>query len=192
MATFRFAATLRRMAWCAPILLLTACASVPISTMWKMRDFGPADIAALDPETLRVATLLDPVRLRVDPAKATLLMTLVPRAGGADEVYTMQLREALVGNDDLVPRDAIGWQILRLTPESAAMMREALPRVTRDMKADYTRFSFKVAFGLTDSDTLAGEDEMRVTVRLALAADQEAFTLLDRATIPITHDTPSD
>lgn len=169
----------------ALLLLLGACASIPLSTMWRMRNFGAAELAAIDPAALRVATRMEPAQLRLDPAKAQLVLALTPRAGGPDEVHAMQLREASVANGDLVPGDPADWQVFRLAEHSAAMLREAVPRFTRDMDADYTGATFSVKFGFTDAGALAGRDALRATVRLALAADQQAFTLLDRVSIPV-------
>lgn len=182
---------LRHAVLCVLLLALAACASVPISTMWRMRNFGPEQLAALDPDNLRVATTLEPAHLRVDPAKARLVLTLVPRAGGADEVYTLQLREAAVANDDLVPDDGAQWQMFRLAADSADTLRAALPRITRDMQADYASASFKVNFGFAGERQLDGLDAVHASVRLALAADQSAFTLVDGARIPVDKTAPA-
>ena len=176
-----------RAALAASLLLLGACASVPLTTMWRMRDFGPADVAAIEPDALRMATHMEPAGLRVDPARATLTFELAPRGGGEVERHVLQLREASVGPDDLVPAGDDDWQIFRLTPESAAALRAAAARVGPGMEKDYSGATFKVNFHFVDDAALAGADSLRATVRLVLAADQSAFTLLDGVRIPITH-----
>lgn len=176
-----------RAAFAASLLLLGACASVPLSTMWRMRDFGAADIAAIDPEALRLATHLQPAGLQVDAARATLTLELMPRAGGDVERHVLQLRDASVGPDGLVPAGEADWQIFRLTPESAAALRAAATRFGPAMEQDYSGASFKVNFAFVDGAPLAGVDALRATVRLVLAADQSPFTLLDGARIPVEH-----
>lgn len=166
-----------------PLLMLAGCASVPLSTMWTMRNF---DIAAIDPDALRMATAMEPDALRIDPTKAMLELRLTPRAGGEDEVHALALRDAAVATDGLVPDDGRHWQVFRLTPESAAALHADKPRFGEDIKANYSGAAFSVKFGFVDGAPMAGLDELRASVRLALATDQTPFTLLDRARIPVT------
>lgn len=54
--------------WLGVVLALSACSAVPLSTMWKMRSFGPEDFGRIQPDQLRVKILL-PQGFTLDLAK---------------------------------------------------------------------------------------------------------------------------
>lgn len=175
----------------AGLLLVAAvsvvgCASVPLSTMWRLRSFGPEQLANIDPGTLRVAVLLEPEGLRLDVDKTRLALRLVPHVG-EEQRHEWQLQVASAALPGLVPHAGSGWQLLRLTPEATRSV-ESLKPLLEQGEETFAGGEFSVSFGMADPERISGLEELFLTVRLSLAADQEPFTLLDRAEIPVHWD----
>jgi hypothetical protein len=67
---------MKRRSVLALIALLSGCSSVPLATMWRLRNFGAEQLFALDPTELRAAARVDSrarmkdvtIRLEVRPA----------------------------------------------------------------------------------------------------------------------------
>lgn len=83
--------------------LLAGCTSIPLGTLWKLRNSGVEALATLDPEQLRVASRIEPAPLHLDPARSKLILTLMPRGGAVPVRHTFGLRPAKVYSGLLVP-----------------------------------------------------------------------------------------
>lgn len=177
----------RRTLLLAPwLVLLAGCTSIPLGTLWKMRDFGKDDLAAIDPQALRVAGLVEPGPL-LDPARSvlTLTLTLTPEQG-PPERHAFGLRNARLYSAQLVPAGDPRWQIFELDDTGRAEMRRLLP-ILDTIEERHERFAFDVKMQMA-GDLPADVDMLRMSIRVQLAAGQEPLVLLDRAPMPIERD----
>ena len=175
--------TLRAAAGIAAAGLLAGCMSIPLATMWQLRSFEVADLAALDPAEVRVAGLIEPGSGRIDTSKSTLTVTLTPKGDGADEVHAFGLELSPVQGGPILPGNDPRWQVLQLDPAGLAAMRRLQPRLER-IEDDYAGWSLSVSLQLLGGPP-KDVPELRFSVRVQLADDQEPMTLFDRARVPV-------
>lgn len=114
-----------RVALLAATLLVAACTSVPVSTMWKLARFNRAALLAIDPKELRAAALVDD---RATMKNVMMRVTLSPK-DAKPSAYEVPLT-APVNRDPRLPAAPAGrrWEIFALTPEGQRdflRMREA-------------------------------------------------------------------
>jgi hypothetical protein len=64
------------------------CTSVPVSTLWRLRSFGPDQLFALDPKDLRAAARVDS---RATIQRVTLTLDIEPPDGAARRTYRLPL-----------------------------------------------------------------------------------------------------
>jgi len=113
----------------ASAMLLGACSSVPLSTMWKFARFDRDAFLAIDPAQLRAAALTD---ARATMKDVTIRVTLTAKEGAP--------REGVIVLTDPVSRDAHltaapagrRWNIFALTPDAQRefkTLREAALRM---------------------------------------------------------------
>jgi hypothetical protein len=164
---------------------LGACASVPLSTLWKLRDFGSAELAGLDPQQVRVAGRLEPAPLSIDPQSVRLTLTLTPSRSGQPVRHGFGLRPSRVSDARLAQPGGRAWQVFELDEAGLASMRRLQPRFAR-LEKEYSRFEFSVDWRTT-GPAPATLDALILSMRLQLAADQAPVTLFDRAKIPLKH-----
>ena len=163
-------------------LAMAGCMSIPLATMWQLRNFSAEDVAAVDPAALRVATLVEPGNARFDPSRSKLTLTLARKSGTA-EPHVFGLRAASVQGGAIVPTADPRWQVLELDAQGRAAMRALQPRLAK-IREHYTGATFDVSMKL-DEDIPVDVDDVRFSVRLQLAADQAPLVLFDRARIPV-------
>ena len=177
---------LRALAGLLAIGLVAGCMSIPLATMWQLRSFEVADLAALDPAQVRVAGLIEPGSGRIDTAKSTLTVKLSPKGGGTDEVHAFGHEPAPVQGGPILPTDNPRWEVLQLDAAGLAAMRKLQPRLTR-IEDDYAGWSLSVSLQLQGGPP-KDVPELRFSVRVQLADDQAPMTLFDRARVPVDHD----
>lgn len=172
--------TLRRHAMLViALLLITGCASIPLSTLWQIRNFDAADLAAVQPRDVRLAGLIDPAPLSIDPAHSQLELRLTPRSeGAADEYYRFNLRETQVYDPRLNLGHNPRLQVFALDDTSVVTWSRLQPRLM-EIKQRYRAFNFKFVFH-TGEDMPANSDTMIVSAKLQLGIDQAPMVLLDR------------
>ena len=159
---------------------LAGCASIPLSTIWKMRNFSAASLAAIDPAQVRVGVLVEPGSGRIDPGKSTLQVTLTPKEG-APEVHRFGLQRARVQGGAVVPGGDPRWQVLQLDAAGATAMRALMPRFEH-LERDYSGWTLNVGAGGMDPPP-AGTQFMFISIRVQLADDQDPIVLFDRAKV---------
>lgn len=178
---------LRTLALAALCAVLSACASIPLGTLWQLRGFGAEELAALAPEQLRVAARADAPPMALGADGLRLVLELTPRdAARGPERHVFALRPARVGDAALAPPGGRPWQVYALDEAGLRAMRALQPRLAT-AKTHYRAFSFSV--GSDFDDTLPpGTREVVFSVRLRLSDAQAPFTLFDRAKIPVGDD----
>ncbi len=81
---------MKRRAFLAAAAALAGCTSVPLSTLWRLRNFGPEQLFALDPADLRAAARVD---ARARMKSATILVEVKAADGSALRVYQLPLEQ---------------------------------------------------------------------------------------------------
>ena len=71
---------MKRRALLALAALVAGCTSVPLSTMWRLRNFGPDQLLALEPTELRAAARVD---RRAVMKNTTIVLEIRPADGSA-------------------------------------------------------------------------------------------------------------
>ena len=168
-------------------LLLCACASIPLGTLWQLRDFGPADLATIDPEEVRVAVRIDPPPLRTDPQRTRLSLLLTPRNGAPPERYSFGLRGSQIFRAVLAPQHDPHWQVMELNDTARSRMRALQPRLLA------ARQLYKTASLKVDSK-FVGEPPpelqyMMFSIRVQLDETRPPIVLFDRARLKIERET---
>src|SRR5690606_29122868 len=180
---------------CLLILLVLffvgGCASVPLGTMWKLRNFEPADLAKLEPSEIRVATLIQPGPQKLDPERSKLVLQLEPRDGGETEIHQFGLMFSTT--DSAIPpgQPHVGWQNFALNDAGTTAFRSLHPQLV-SVKDNYKSLTFKVQFGLVEAQLQERPSHLNVSARLRLASDQNVLTLLDGARIAMNYESATD
>ncbi len=164
-------------------LLLAGCASIPLSTLWKMRGFDPADLASVEPRDVRLAGRIAPAAMRIDPERSHLELRLTPRSNATEEVYAFGLRPTQVYDSRLLPGAEPDWHVFSLDDDGIAAWQRLRPRLL-DIKQRYRKVVFSFSLRTRD-DPPPGVDDMIGSARLQLGLDQAPLVLLDRAHLPI-------
>lgn len=161
-----------------PLLLsfvLSGCMSIPVSTMVRFATFDDEDLLQIDPSQVRMRITSDndaPLIVK----KTKLKMEMVAEDGAK---ATMPGAVILESEEDLHPEKTL-WgytpehvYVLRLDEDAAASFHKLQEKVRRNEKGYLT-------VGV-DYD-FSGKEKARVTVELKLGAQEDYFTLLDKAT----------
>lgn len=165
----------------AACLLLSACASIPLGTLWKLRGFDQDTLVQLEPTDLRAALSLSPIA-DVQPGSVKLALEL-QRHDGDPERHAFALEPATGPGPIDGDRRYSLWQL-------DAAGRQALASVQRSLRAGqageekvYSGATFAVNF----KPDFEGEppEAMAVSVQLRLMPEDGWFLLLDQATVPL-------
>lgn len=173
--------TTRRLLLAAALLLLAGCASIPLSTLWKLRGFDGDDLVTMEPADLRAALWLQP-QVPVAPESVRLSLSL-DRADGAPERHDFGLEPAR-GPGPVEPGKTYRpWQLDADGRRALAAVQRQL-RAARDAGgAAYEGASFQVSFKPAFGET--PPDKLLVSVQLLLDPAQGWFLLLDEAELPV-------
>lgn len=166
------------------IVLLSGCTSVPLATIWQLRNFEPDDLQQVRPEEILLAGKVDPAPITFNPSGSRLLIVLTPRAEGtADVQYEFGSRNARLDEPQLVPDGDPRWQVFELDDEGVAAWERLQPELT-DVKTKYKALAFNSSLR-TEGHAPPGTDALIYSVRLQLRPSQKPPTIMDRARIPL-------
>lgn len=161
--------------------LLAGCASIPLGTLWKMRNFDAADLAKVQPQQVRLAGRVDPAPQVVDPTRSKLVLKLTPKAKGEPErEYVFGLHISRDYDPKLIPESDPHhrWRVFELDDAGLAAWSRLQPELA-DARQHYRAFSFLCRFK-TDGALPAGTEALTISARLELDPEQGPMTLLDR------------
>jgi hypothetical protein len=110
----------------AALLLIAGCTTVPLSTIWKLRSFGPEQLVALNPKELRAAARVDS---RVTMSGVMIVVEVEPAAGAPKRRYELKL-DAPQREDPRLERAPAGrrWFVFALSPQGV----EEFERIKRE------------------------------------------------------------
>lgn len=174
------------------IVLLSACASIPMSTMWKLRSFSGNDLKTLNPADIRVVVKVPDV-LKFEPDQTNLDLTLTPE-DTKQKVLHEQGKLVLVKQGRFVPADVPVAEpgetlyLMKLDPGGLESFRAFQQRLDPDVEQHYkaANFSANIRFANEAAVNNAG---FQITVWLRLQRDQGYFALLKDAPLKFSQDT---
>jgi hypothetical protein len=168
--------------------MLSACASIPLTTMWKLRSFSAQDLKALNPADIRVVVKA-PEQLRFEPNQTTLDVNLTPRET-QEKILHEHANLVLLKQGRFVPADVPVAQsgyalyLMKLSPQGLKSFQDFQQRLDPDVEHHYESINFdaKVQFG---NDSIADSNHFKLTVWLRLKQEGGYFALLDD--VPLTY-----
>ena len=176
----------RLLALLAACLLLPACASIPLGTLWKLRGFDENTLVQLEPADLRTALSLVPaVDVQPDSVKLSLELS---RDDAGPERHAFGLEPATgPGPLDRDRRYSL-WQLDAAGRQALASVQRSLRAAQANDSKAYTGATFSVNF----RPDFQGEppEALQVTVQLLLTPEDGWLLLLDEAKLPITPQAP--
>ncbi|KFL36888.1 hypothetical protein [Arenimonas donghaensis] len=166
----------------AACLLLPACASIPLGTLWKLRGFDENTLIQLEPADLRTALSLAP-DVDVQPESVKLSLELA-RDASEPERHAFGLEPATgPGPFDRDRRYSL-WQLDAAGRQALASVQRSLRAAQANDSKAYTGATFSVNF----RPDFQGKppEALQVTVQLLLTPEDGWLLLLDEAKLPIT------
>lgn len=173
------------------ILLLEACASVPLTTMWKLRSYSVQDLQTLNPADIRVAVKL-PVKPKLEPNQTMLDVTLTPKDRKQEAVHE-HAQLMLLDQGRFVPanvpvaRNGEIWYLMKLDPAGLKSFQDFQQRLGPDAEARYDSFEFNATIQFADQSIPVGT-QIELSVWLRLAKDDDYFALLKDAPLTFSQD----
>ena len=164
--------------------LLTGCASVPLGTMWKMRNFSPRDFVGLDPAGLRAAVSV-PDEWRLQPAGHVLDLDMKIEGGtGMQARVPLEAELTLRDSQDFEAIDGAHWHLLKVAPEGIDEMRRFQAFVAGIPEGSHGSFALSVTPQLDPTPEAtaklrAGGKIGKISIALRLGPGQEWVLLID-------------
>ena len=164
----------------AACLLLSACASIPLGTLWKLRGFDENTLVQLEPSDLRTALSLVPA-VDVQPESVKLSLEL-SRDNAGPESHAFGLEPATgPGPVDRERRYSL-WQL----DDAGLKALSGVQRQLRAAQAGEAQAYSGATFSVTFRPDFQGDppEALRVSVQLLLAPEDGWLLLLDEAELP--------
>ncbi|HVU39211.1 MAG TPA: hypothetical protein VHC95_12830 [Opitutales bacterium] len=175
----------RRLAifWLGALLVLAGCSTMPLSTMWKMRSFGPDTLTQVKPEELRVkVSIPQGYELDFDQEKPTLDFAVT--VDGRETRGKIEMMEE--SHQDVVKKAATARApavvnreyVMKFTPESQAKFA-TLQRLLKSAGKG-TKISLQVGTHFAKvPDDLKDGTEISFTISLLLFPKDGYLVLFD-------------
>ena len=167
-------------------LFVGGCGSVPLSTMWRLRNFKTNDIVNLDPNEIKVNIQI-PEESGCDPNYAYLTIEGRNFDGSTDEYeFGMQKYKSEKETYGIVFKETLLNSYFEFTDQAMDEMEKA-KKVMKDKKYS------SVAIGAYASISQIPESGMlELSVYIKLNKDEEFFQLIDRAEMKVKVGTGDD
>lgn len=177
------------------MILLEACASIPLTTMWKLHSYGVKDLESLNPADIRVAVKL-PGSLKFEPNQTMLDVTLTPK-DPKQEIIHEHARLMLLNQGRFVPADVPvadageTWYLMKLDPAGLKSFQDFQRRLGPDAEDRYDSLSFdaKIQF---DKGTFRTGAHFSLSVWLRLKRDDDYFALLKDTPLTVRQETANN
>ena len=172
---------MKRRAFLLMTAALAGCTSIPVSTLWRLRNFGPEQLFALDPTELRAAAR---VESRARMKSATISIEVKPADGSALRAYVLPLERPV--DDPRLERApaARRWYAIGLSPQGLAEYQ----RIKRDFAAAPKGSHGTVKISADDDGTLSPELKKAFPLRLDVLLDpaEGYFTLISETKLDLS------
>ncbi len=181
-------------AWACALLALAGCSSIPLSTMWKMRSFGPDDFAKIQPADMRVKVQVPP-GCGLDFKEKPPRLDFTIESGGKTTVGKMVL-EKVTEADVTEKAGAFSSRTithhqyeLKFTADSLTQFA-LLQKLVRTAEKGSTKLDLRVAVNFSDIPAPYAKG-FNFTISLLLNPADGYFVFLDNARLNLTETPPS-
>jgi hypothetical protein len=168
-----------------PALAATACTSVPLSTIWKLRSFSVDDFFALNPNELRAAVRTD---ARASFSAVDIEIAAKPK-DGVPSSHRIRLQQAIAADARLEPAPADRrWFVFALGSDGV----KVFDSVRRDVAALRKNPGSSLTLGISARESVVPPDiAQALPMRLDLLLDpkQGWFTMLSETRLDTTRAT---
>lgn len=162
-------------------IVVVGCSSIPLSTMWRMRDFGIEDLHKIDPNDLRVQIVL-PGQMS-DNLKTAEVNVINTRIN--DQVdrfrFPAEIIERTERREGWRKQKVIGETTWKLTNDGVTdfvRMQKALADTSQEYRS--TEINVKAE---GDPNPEVEPKPFEITIRIRLFADEPYLILIDKAKI---------
>ncbi|MBN1507912.1 MAG: hypothetical protein JW955_13760 [Sedimentisphaerales bacterium] len=166
-------------------LILAGCSAVPLRTLWRLRDFSVQDVVSIDPNELRARIVL-PVDVPLKPDSSQIVLELTDDKGHGDSYkFSLETTEQEEATQGLFRKRSVTISTLRLSHEAVSDFVRFQNRL-RTKERTHGSASLHVSSAFDRSDPLKNDETpepFELSILLKLRADEDYFTLIDRARI---------
>ncbi len=166
-------------------LILGGCSAVPLRTMWRLRNFSAQNVASIDPNELRARIIL-PVDMPLKRGASHIVIKLTDDKGHDDSykflLETIEQKEITQG---LFRKKSVMMSTLRLSPQAVSEFVQ-FQKELQTKEGEHGRASVHVSSAFDRSEPLKKDETPKpfeLSILLKLKADEDYFTLIDKAKI---------
>jgi len=155
------------------VSILAGCGSVPLSTMWRMKDFSIQDVAAIDPNELR-ARIISP---DIVPKEEGSRLDIGFLDNDSNDVYAFPLEiiDRKEETKGMFRKQVIRTTTFKLTPEAV----DAFVRFKKLIRAD-ERIHRKVHINVSSAWEPIEQNVVEISILLKLKAEEDYITLINK------------
>ncbi len=164
-------------------LLLSSCASIPLTTLARLSTFDEQDFIALNADQLRVKSLIS-TGVRMNEAASKLEVTLTSKQGARH--YALQLTQL---SERTLLTEAGWFSTAQSQLEQIFCLSDASKQQFKQLQQEFsgqTLDSFDVGIQISLKRDTPDIDAVVASVSLQLSADDAYFTLIDAAEIELS------
>lgn len=162
------------------VLILAGCSSVPLRTMWRLRGFSVRDVAAIDPNELRVR-VISPAYLKLgDSFFETGFVD--DKGGSATYRFILEIVDRKEEIQGRFRKQAVAITTLRLSPDVVDDFVRLQKNLPGD-KHEHGRAHLTVTANFHSLEKEKGLNAFKLSILIKLKAEEDYFTLIDRAKV---------
>jgi len=173
--------TTKRVLLSAVLMIMVGCSSVPVSTMWRMRDFGVEDLQTIDPNDLRVQIVL-PAQMSDNLKTAEVNVINTRTSGQVDKFrFPAEIIERKELREGWRKKKVFGETTWKLTTDGVGDFVR-MQKILVDPSQEYRHTEINVK---ADGDPDPGLEPkpFEITIRLRLKENESYMTLIDKAKV---------
>ena len=162
--------------------ILAGCSSVPLSTMWRMKDFTIQDVAEIDPNELR-ARIISPNFVPKQEG-SRLDIGFLDNDGDDEYAFPLEIIERKEETKGIFKKRVIRTTTFKLTPEAVdAFVR--FRKVALANKEKHRKVQLNVSSAFEPIKTKEESKVLEFSILLKLREEEDYLTLIDKARIDL-------
>ena len=167
------------------ILVFTACSSVPLATMWRLKDFSAKSVAFINPNDIRAKIVhTDSIEI----SSSNLDVGLINQDGSEDKhTFPFEIVDRKEETRGMFFKETVAVTTLKLSPQAVKDF-ERFKQTLQDAKQKNRRMKLSVAAHFTEFEDERMPDQFEFSILLKIDAKEDYFTLIDDTTIDLNID----
>ncbi|NQT01520.1 MAG: hypothetical protein HQ580_05830 [Planctomycetes bacterium] len=166
-------------------LIVGGCSTVPLRTMWRLRNFSVQNVTSIDPNELRARIIL-PVDMLLKPDSSHIVIELTDDKGHGDSYkFPLEIIEREEITQGRFRKKHVALSTLRLSRQAVSDFVR-FQKGLRIKERKHGRAGVHVSSAFDRSETFKkGETPkpFELSILLKLKANEDYFTLIDKAKI---------